>query len=99
MAWRIDCGGVVDLFIHSPKENIGTEASLYADHNPVAILVSPLTFQDSPVAKLFNPYLSNGGLDSPKFFLACFHIPYSCPHKNYWPMDTQISRIMENGCR
>lgn len=50
MVWRMDDDGVVDLFFHSPKENIKHEPSLYLYHNPKAILVNPIVVQANPVA-------------------------------------------------
>jgi len=47
MVWRMDDGGVVDLFIHSSKENIVSYPYLYVDHTHVPIRVAPVAFQDS----------------------------------------------------
>ena len=46
----MDDGGVVDLFLHSPKENIGFDPSLYANHTPVANMVLPIAIMVLPVA-------------------------------------------------
>lgn len=68
MMWRMDDGGVVDLFFHSPKENIRFYPSLYVNHNPVAILVNLVALQDNLIEDLFNPYISYRRLDSHEIF-------------------------------
>jgi len=44
MVWRMDDKGMVDLFLHSLKLNIGFDPFLYFDHNLVEIMVNPVAF-------------------------------------------------------
>lgn len=58
MVWRIDDGGVVDLFLHYPKENIRSDPYLYVDHNLVAILVTLVAILEHSCSRIiFSIYL------------------------------------------
>lgn len=35
MVWRMDYGGVMDLYFRSPMESIKIEPVIYAIHNPI----------------------------------------------------------------
>lgn len=50
MVWNIDDRDVVDLFLHSLKENITYDLSLYVDQTPVIVMVPPIAILVTPVA-------------------------------------------------
>ena len=52
MVWNMGDGGVVDLFHHSPKENIGANLSPYADQNLVAIMVTPVAILEHSCSEI-----------------------------------------------